>query len=254
MSIKDLKCECCLGQLKEITPKHYKCESCDKEYVDHIASEEEVIWLINANQTLRKGNFDDAYEEFSNIVSKYPECYEAYFGMSLCTHGIMYVDDVLENKKVPVCYNISTESILDDIDYQKVLKYSPEELKENYLEQARKIELIRTEWLEKASKEEPYDIFISFKQSDAENNLEKTKDFYSALGLYTYLVKRNYNVFFAPESLKGKLSERYEPYIYNALNTSKVMIVYGEKPEYFQATWVKNEWIRYLRKISIRYR
>ena len=250
MSIKDLKCECCLGQLKEITPKHYKCESCDKEYVDHIASEEEVIWLINANQTLRKGNFDDAYEEFSNIVSKYPECYEAYFGMSLCTHGIMYVDDVLENKKVPVCYNISTESILDDIDYQKVLKYSPEELKENYLEQARKIELIRTEWLEKASKEEPYDIFISFKQSDAENNLEKTKDFYSALGLYTYLVKRNYNVFFAPESLKGKLSERYEPYIYNALNTSKVMIVYGEKPEYFQATWVKNEWIRYLRKIK----
>ena len=251
MSIKDLKCECCLGQLKEITPKHYKCESCDKEYVDHVASEEEVIWLINANQTLRKGNFDDAYEEFSNIVSKYPECYEAYFGMSLCTHGIMYVDDVLENKKVPVCYNISTESILDDVNYQKALKYSPEELKENYLEQARKIEVIRKEWLEKASKESPYDIFISFKQSDREKGLEKTKDFYSAQELYNHLTyKCGLKVFFSPETLKNKISEQYEPYIYAALNTSKVMIVYGENPEYFQATWVKNEWIRFLRKIK----
>ena len=147
MSIKDLKCECCLGQLKEITPKHYKCESCDKEYVDHVASEEEVIWLANANQTLRKGNFDDAYEEFSNIVSKYPESYEAYYGMVLCTHGVLFVDDILENKKVPTCYNISISSFLEDENFKKTLQYSPEELKENYLEQARKIEVIRKEWV-----------------------------------------------------------------------------------------------------------
>ena len=251
MSIKDLKCECCLGQLKEITPKHYKCESCDKEYVDHVASEEEVIWLANANQTLRKGNFDDAYEEFSNIVSKYPESYEAYYGMVLCTHGVLFVDDILENKKVPTCYNISISSFLEDENFKKTLQYSPEELKENYLEQARKIEVIRKEWLEKASKESPYDIFISFKQSDREKGLEKTKDFYSAQELYNHLTyKCGLKVFFSPETLKNKISEQYEPYIYAALNTSKVMIVYGENPEYFQATWVKNEWIRFLRKIK----
>ena len=104
MSIKNLTCECCLGALKQIGDKTYKCESCDKEYIDHAATEEEIIWLANTNQTLRKGNFDDAYEEFSNIVSKYPSCYEAYYGMCLCTHGVLFVDDILENNitfKIP---------------------------------------------------------------------------------------------------------------------------------------------------------
>ena len=183
MSIKNLTCECCLGALKQIGDKTYKCESCDKEYIDHAATEEEIIWLANANQTLRKGNFDDAYEEFSNIVSKYPSCYEAYYGMCLCTHGVLFVDDILENKKVPTCYNISISSFLDDENYKKALQFAPVDLRPNYEEQARKIEVIRKEWLDKASKESPYDIFISFKQSDREKGLEKTKDYFSALEL-----------------------------------------------------------------------
>ena len=251
MSIKNLTCECCLGALKQINDKTYKCEFCDKEYIDHVASEEEMIWVANANQTLRKGNFDDAYEEFSSIVEKYPSCYEAYYGMCLCTHGVLFVDDILENKKVPTCYNISISSFLEDENFKKTIQYCPDELKNNFLEQARKIEVIRKEWLDKASKEDPYDIFISFKQSDREKGLEKTPDFYSAKDIYNYLTYNcGLKVFFSPETLKNKLSEQYEPYIYNALNTAKIMIVYAENPAYLSTTWVKNEWIRFLRKIK----
>ena len=39
---------------------------------------------------------------------------------------------------------------------------------------------------------------------------------------------------------------QYEPYIFAALNSAKVMIVVGTKAEYLNAVWVKNEWSRYL--------
>ena len=42
----------------------------------------------------------------------------------------------------------------------------------------------------------------------------------------------------------------YEPYIFAALNSAKVMVVLGTKPEYFNAVWVKNEWSRYLALIK----
>lgn len=39
---------------------------------------------------------------------------------------------------------------------------------------------------------------------------------------------------------------KFEPYIFAALNSAKVMIVVGTKSEYFNAPWVKNEWSRFL--------
>jgi hypothetical protein len=62
-------------------------------------------------------------------------------------------------------------------------------------------------------------------------------------------LKKGYRVFFSRESLEGKGGEKYEPYIYAALSTAKVMLVYGSKPEYINATWVKNEWTRYQKRI-----
>ncbi|MCD8219632.1 MAG: toll/interleukin-1 receptor domain-containing protein [Ruminococcus sp.] len=46
--------------------------------------------------------------------------------------------------------------------------------------------------------------------------------------------------------MKDKLGTAYEPYIFAALNSAKVMVVVGTKPEYFNAVWVRNEWSRYL--------
>ena len=46
--------------------------------------------------------------------------------------------------------------------------------------------------------------------------------------------------------MEDKLGHQYEPYIFAALNSSKVMVVIGTKRENFEAVWVKNEWFRYL--------
>ena len=64
-----------------------------------------------------------------------------------------------------------------------MLELCPKELKQNYLEQAKKIDAIRIEWLEKASKEKPYDVFISYKQSDKENGIKETNDSHFAFHL-----------------------------------------------------------------------
>ena len=55
-----------------------------------------------------------------------------------------------------------------------------------------------------------------------------------------------YKVFFSRITLEDKLGQEYEPYIFAALNSAKVMLVIGTKPEFFNAVWVKNEWNRYL--------
>ena len=39
----------------------------------------------------------------------------------------------------------------------------------------------------------------------------------------------------------------YEPYIFAALNSAKVMLVIGTKEAYFNAVWVRNEWSRFIK-------
>ncbi len=46
--------------------------------------------------------------------------------------------------------------------------------------------------------------------------------------------------------MEDKAGQEYEPYIFAALHSAKVMVVVGTKPEYLNAVWVKNEWSRYL--------
>ena len=57
-------------------------------------------------------------------------------------------------------------------------------------------------------------------------------------------------MFFSRITLEDKLGTAYEPYIFAALNSAKVMVVIGTKPEYFNAVWVKNEWARFLAQIK----
>lgn len=57
-------------------------------------------------------------------------------------------------------------------------------------------------------------------------------------------------MFFSRISLESKLGVEYEPYIFAALNSTRVMIVVGTDYDNFNAVWVKNEWSRYLALIT----
>ena len=75
----------------------------------------------------------------------------------------------------------------------------------------------------------------------------RTHDSVLAQDIYDALTANGLKVFFSRISLEDKLGRQYEPYIFAALNSARVMLSIGTKYEYFQAVWVKNEWSRFLR-------
>lgn len=243
------KCEICGGTVVR-EGNFYVCEYCGNRWEIDSANDIHAVDRANAWSALRDGDFEKAAEQFENIIVKEPDNHEAYWGRALALSGIVYVTDLSENKKVPTCNNITEESIHNSKDVQKAISLAPTDIAEGYRQQAEYIDRVRIEWLEKASKEPEYDVFISFKDSDRENGIERTQDSIDAQDLYNALVAEGYKVFFSRISLRDKISEQYEPYIYNAIKTSKVMIVFGEKPEYFSSVWIKNEWYRFKARIE----
>lgn len=243
------KCEICGGTVVR-EGNFCVCEYCGNRWEIDSANDIHAVDRANAWSALRDGDFEKAAEQFENIIVKEPDNHEAYWGRALALSGIVYVTDLSENKKVPTCNNITEESIHNSKDVQKAISLAPTDIAEGYRQQAEYIDRVRIEWLEKASKEPEYDVFISFKDSDRENGIERTQDSIDAQDLYNALVAEGYKVFFSRISLRDKISEQYEPYIYNAIKTSKVMIVFGEKPEYFSSVWIKNEWYRFKARIE----
>lgn len=91
-------------------------------------------------------------------------------------------------------------------------------------------------------------MFLCYKETDAAGR--RTPDSVLAQEIYYELVDEGLKVFFSRITLEDKIGTAYEPYIFAALNSAKVMVVLGTKPEYFTAAWVKNEWSRYLSLIK----
>ncbi|MBQ6451287.1 MAG: toll/interleukin-1 receptor domain-containing protein, partial [Solobacterium sp.] len=115
-------------------------------------------------------------------------------------------------------------------------------------DEAKTIDDIQKGILAISSKEEPFDIFICYKETDI--NGRRTMDSVLAQDLYNQLTKEGYKVFFSRITLEDKLGTAYEPYIFAALNSARVMVVVGTSKENFNAVWVKNEWSRYLALIN----
>ncbi len=166
----------------------------------------------------------------------------------LCQYGIEYVEDPATKKRVPTVNRVQYTSILADEDYKSALQYADSSQKDLYEAEAQAIDKIQKGILEISKNEEPYDVFICYKESDA--NGKRTPDSVLANDLYHQLTAEGFKVFYAAITLEDKLGTAYEPYIFAALNSSKVMVVLGTKPEYFNAVWVNNEWSRYLALIK----
>lgn len=242
-------CKTCGGPVNRVG-NYYVCEYCRNKWEIDSGNDVHAVDRANAWSALRDGDFEKAAELFENIIVKETKNHEAYWGRALALAGIVYVTDMNENKKVPTCNNITEESFINNKDVQKAISLAPADIADGYKQQAEYIEKVRIEWLEKASKEPAYDVFISFKDSDRENGIERTQDSIDAQDLYNALIAEGYKVFFSRISLRDKVAEQYEPYIYNAIKTAKVMIVFGERAEYFNSVWIKNEWSRFKTRIE----
>ena len=245
-----LKCKMCGGDL-EIVPESTVCECAycgTKQTVPTVDNEKKISLFARANKLRAACDFDKAAGVYESIVTEFPEEAEAYWGLILCNFGIEYVDDPATGKKIPTCHRSSFESVLNSSDFEMVMENADVIARKVYREEAKAIEELRKAILEVASKEEPYDIFICYKETD--ENGDRTIDSVIAQDVYTELTAKGYRVFFSRITLEDKLGQEYEPYIFAALNSAMVMLAFGTDYEYYNAVWVKNEWSRFLHLIE----
>lgn len=241
------KCKQCGGKLdvKEGCVV-VKCEWCDNEQTVSTTNNEKILKLIARGNELRNENeFDKAYSVFEQARSESDghEDAEIYWNLLLCKYGITYVDDY-DGKKKPTMNRYSDSSILDDGDYKKVLGLANVIAKEQYEKEANTIASIQNKITTIVRNEKPYDIFISYKETDPDG--ERTEDSVYAQEIYDKLRNEGYRVFLSRVTLSSIVGKEYEPYIYSALYSSKIMLLVTTSIDYVNAVWVKNEWSRFL--------
>lgn len=241
-----LKCNVCGGECEVNQEMSIAvCKFCDSTMV--IPKElDRKGSLYNRAVFLRQNNqFDKAVSVYEEILKEDNSDAEAHWGLVLSKYGIEYVVDPRTNERIPTCHRTQPESILSDLDYKAAIEYADMDAQRVIEKEAKRIREIQEKIFEISRKEPPYDIFICYKENDDFGN--RTEDSILAQELYYELVKKGYQVFFARKTLESKLGAEYEPVIYAALNSAKVMIVLGTQPEHFRAVWVRNEWSRFLK-------
>ena len=244
------RCKTCGGQLEYVEGQtSVQCEYCGIVQTIGKVQSDNIQNLFERADNLRLNyEFDRAENIYEKIIEEDSKCAEAYWGIVLCRYGIVYVDDPKTGKKLPTCNRVSYDAVVADNDYKNAVQYADVIDRTTYETLAVEFDRIQKEILVLAEKEEPYDVFICYKETGTDG--KRTQDSVLANDIYHQLTNEGYKVFYAAITLEDKLGSAYEPIIFAALNSSKVMIVLGTKPEYFNAIWVKNEWSRFLNAIK----
>ena len=242
-----IKCKMCGGDIDFIPGATYgTCEYCGSTSTIPQAEDENKLNRYNrANHFRRQCEFDKAVAAYEKILEQDDTDAEAHWGAVISRFGIEYVEDPATHQRIPTCHRVQVASILTDEDYLAAVENAPDEVSRRiYQAEAARIAEIQKGILAISANEKPYDVFICYKETD--ENGQRTRDSQWAQDVYYGLTEQGLKVFFSRITLEDKLGQQYEPYIFAALNSAKVMVVIGSRPEYFNAVWVKNEWSRYL--------
>ena len=225
------------------------CEFCGTaQTVPHFDNEKKATFFRRANDLRLKCEFDKASGVYETIVTEFPNEAEAYWGLVLCKYGIEYVDDPKTKKKIPTCHRTQFSSIFEDHDYLAAIRNADAVAREVYKREANAISKLQSAILEISSKEDPFDVFICYKETDERGG--RTADSVLAQDIYDELTSAGYKVFFARRTLERRLGSEYEPYIFAALHSAKVMLHVTTNKVNSDSVWVKNEWARYLSLIA----
>ena len=240
------KCKLCGGTLEiDSAQSVATCEYCGtKQTLPKLDDEHRANLYDRANHFRRNNDFDKAMAIYENILNEDSTDAEAYWSLVLCRWGIEYVEDPKTKKRIPTVNRAQFTSIFDDEDYKSAIANADASQREIYQAEAETINEIQKGILAISEKEEPFDVFICYKETD--QNGRRTHDSVLATELYHELTREGFKVFFSRITLEDKLGVAYEPYIFAALHSSKVMVALGTRPEHFNSVWVKNEWSRYL--------
>ncbi|MCR4833554.1 MAG: TIR domain-containing protein [Butyrivibrio sp.] len=241
-----IKCKMCGGDV-DITDKMAVtvCKYCGSEITIPRLANDKKTRLYNKAETYRQNNeFDKAYDAYK-IIAEEDNDPEVFWGMVLSEYGIEYVDDPKTHKRIPTCHRTHKRSVFDSNNYINALKYADPEQKMLYRDEAEVIDKLQKEIISISDKTQPYDVFISYKETDGFG--ERTQDSVLAQDIYEALEEKGLKTFFSRISLEDMIGTNYEPYIYSALSTAKVMLVVGMSNSNINSVWVRNEWTRFLK-------
>ena len=162
------KCKMCGGEL-EIQEGLTVCE-CDfcgtTQTIPSLDNEKKMTLFNRANKLRFNNEFDKAAAVYENIVAEFPEEAEGYWGLVLCKYGIEYVDDKKTAKKIPTCHRTVPSPVTKDDDFKKAIECADVVAQKVYKEEAKVIDKLQKQILKIVESEEPYDVFICYKETD----------------------------------------------------------------------------------------
>ena len=244
------RCKVCGGSVQiDEANSTVVCEYCgNRQVMPRFNDSEKAALLERAEDCRRSGDFDRAMALYEKALLTDNTDPEIFWSIVLCRYGITYVCDPRTGQTLPTVNRTRTLPVQMDADYQKALRLADAEQRVFYEEQAQRIDTIQQQIIRISQNEPPFDIFICYKETDAQGR--RTHESAYAAQMYHLLTKDGYKVFFARVTLEDKLGSAYEPIIFSALQSSKVMVAVGTSKANFEAPWVRNEWSRYLQMIQ----
>ena len=218
------------------------CENCMTEQAMPCSQDTHIMRLYeDAYTDFQNGEFEKVTGLYEQILRENQNDPMAHWMLLLCAYGIEY-----ERGKL-IIRRFQYDRVTNNKDYKAAIAYGNQEQKTLFENHGKEIEelRLRIEGIVNAH-EGDVDIFLSYKETDDKTG-ERTHDSNTADMLNTRLRDDyGYKVFYAPVSLEGKSGELFEPFIFSALHSAKVMIVIGTSIEYLNSVWIKNEWERFL--------
>ncbi len=232
-----LTCSTCGGAL-EYKGELLVCKYCKSTYETREDVPEDLIIQLNgANVDKNRFRFDDALEKYSLILKSYPDNAEANWGAFLCSYGIIYEEDY-DGEYKPTCHRLSERPVEKSPYFAK--------LTAGQKQRAQEIEKLRLHILAETKNVQPYDVFICYKQNQERGGVSvPTREAKWARDAYEMLTRQGLRVFYAEKSLAGSNAD-YEPHIYAALRSAKLMFVLTTSLDNLHSVWVANEWKRYV--------
>lgn len=240
------KCKMCGGDMTvDRSTGIAVCDYCGtKQTLPQFTDESSELLYNRGNSYLMQNEFDKAENIFNQLLSINPQDAEIYWDLVMCRYGVTFVKDSKSGQYIPTCNRTHYLPIFQDENYKNAIKFSFGDKKEYYQSNAKTIDNIQKGIIAVSKKEKPFDIFISYKETNQDGS--RTKDSIEAQKLYEKLTLQGYKVFFSRITLEDKAGTQYEPYIYAALSSSKVMLTVCSSRENIESAWVKNEWSRFL--------
>ena len=165
------KCKMCGGALEvKGDERIIECEYCGtKQTMPKLDNDKKINLYDRANHFRRNNEYDKAMGIYEQILNEdKADDSEAYWSLVLCRYGIEYVEDPATHKRIPTVNRAQFTSIFDDEDYKSAIEYADPVQKEVYEAEAKAINEIQKNILEISQNEKPFDVFICYKETDAQ--------------------------------------------------------------------------------------